>query len=1015
MCGKLPDWLSNRWARQVHRSREVTKCFPTFLDFVTFLTREADIACDPIVSTHCKLQPTNKIDKAQTQCTGKSLNTIRGSKCSFCDQVNHTIDKCFKFKAIPITDREAFVKEKGLCFGCLNKGHLSKECKQRLKCSVCSSKHPTPFHGNAKYKGSSNSNQEIPRGHNPHSKPEREIPPSTSSAPVTNSDSNSVVTSSHTSHFINDINVSKSTMVVPVYLSHESDPCREILTYALLDTQSDTTFVTESVASQLGISGVDTTLCLTTMTSENSIVRCKRLSGLRARCHSGGSFVQLPPSFTRECIPAEHRNIPVPEMADRWPYLRPMISKLMPKSSCGIGLLIGYNCPKALTPREVIPPIGDGPFAQRTDLGWGIIGLIGEDASIESEQAQHVCSQTGSRIVLRTTSKELVSPLDVLKFFAREEGCVIDKALSQDDVKFMKIMQSGVTKVDGHYQMPLPFRNPNPTIESNKVLAIQRLRGLVRRFKRDDEYFQHYVVCMKDVISSGYAEPVPLNEIDGDGTCYYLPHHGVCNPNKPGKVRVVMDASAKHKGLSLNDYLVTGPDLMNSLVGVLCRFREERIAVTCDIKGMFHQFKVDPSHRNYLRFLWFKDHDYRQEIVEYRSTVHLFGLASSPAVANFGLKKAATDNEALFGSDVAEFIHHNFYVDDGLISLPSEEAAVSLIDRSIKLCASSGLTLHKFMSNSSHVLESFDEFQSDTQKDIDFGEGRLPLQRALGVRWCVESDTFKFRVTVKEHVFTRRGVLSTVCSIFDPLGMIAPVVLQGKIILQQMCRDHLDWDEPIPEHLYAPWEKWLSNLPSLENISVERCVKSHDRPQVHRFELHHFSDGSKLAFGQCSYLRLVFVDGSVECRLLMAKSRVAPLRTTTIPRLELSGAVLSAAVSQMLESELGYPNVTHRFYTDSKIVLGFISNDSKRFHVYVSNRVQQIRDVSEPSQWSYVHTSQNPSDAASRGCTAAELVDSTWFSGPEFLYEPHLQLLAKIGSDHRCISRSRRVRTQGQG
>ena len=449
----------------------------------------------------------------------------------------------------------------------------------------------------------------------------------------------------------------------------------------------------------------------------------------------------------------------------------------MPKSDCGVGLLIGYNSPKALTPREVIPSDGYGPFAQKTDLGWGIIGLIRDNSNSSA-----IDGGGYGQIVLKTTAKEMISPQEVYKFFGREEGSCDDGKFSQDDVKFMKLMDEGVTKTaDKHYQMPLPFRDSNVTPANNKFMAVQRLKALTKRFRKDPKHWEQYVKVIKGLVDKGYAELVPESELNEDTVAYYLPHHGVYNPNKPGKLRVVMDASAKFQDSSLNDMLLSGPDLMNGLVGVLCRFRQNTVAFMCDIEGMFHQFRVNPEHRNFLRFFWFKNDNYDEQMLILRSTVHLFGAVSSPAVANYGLKKAASDNEERYGSIVVKFFHKNFYVDDGLISLESESEAIDLIQASRALCQESGLHLHKFISNSRKVLETVPaEDRSDTVKELDLTHDPLPMERELGVRWCIESD---FRVYVDKDKSTRRGILSRVCSKFNPLGFIAPIVLQCKLII----------------------------------------------------------------------------------------------------------------------------------------------------------------------------------------------------------------------------------------
>lgn len=160
-----------------------------------------------------------------------------------------------------------------------------------------------------------------------------------------------------------------------------------------------------------------------------------------------------------------------------------------------------------------------------------------------------------------------------------------------------------------------------------------------------------------------------------------LPSFGVYNPRKPGKIRIVFDSSARYDGVSLNDVLLTGPDLNNSLLGVLLRFRKEQVAVTGDIEHMFHCFVVKEEHRNYLWFLWFRNNDMNSDIVDYRMKVHVFGNTPSPAVAIYGLRRAAREEEDSYGSDVRKFVEEDFYVDDALKSFATEEEAISVLQR----------------------------------------------------------------------------------------------------------------------------------------------------------------------------------------------------------------------------------------------------------------------------------------------------------------------------------------------
>ncbi|XP_006812172.1 uncharacterized protein LOC102802124 [Saccoglossus kowalevskii] len=541
-----------------------------------------------------------------------------------------------------------------------------------------------------------------------------------------------------------------------------------------------------------------------------------------------------------------------------------------------------------------------------------------------------------------STKDQIVSPLDVVKLLESDfnETRTDEVYMSQEDFRFMKIIENGIHKGDdGLYTMPLPFKHDKPKLPDNKIMAENRLQYLRRRFKSDPKYLNDYKVFMQSIISAGDAELVEKQE-EEVGHVWYIPHHGVYHLKKPGKIRVVFDCSARYKGTSLNDHLLQGPDQINFLVGVLCRFRKEKIAIMCDIERMFHRFRVAEQDRDFLRFLWWKNDDIDSDPVVYKMRVHLFGAVSSPVCANYGLKRIAKDNQQ-YGSDVVYFVNRNFYVDDGLQSVESVSKAVKLIQDVHDLCAEGNLRLHKFVSNSRDTMESIPiSEQAQSIKDLDLSSSDLPVERALGVEWCGESDSFQFRPAIRNHSPTRRGILSTVASIFDPLGFLAPLVLCGKCILQEMCKKGMEWDEPLPDNLSTKWESWLSEIPKLADLKIRRCYKPECFEDLKKVELHHFSDASLTGYGQCSYLRLVDVHSNIHCSLVLGKARVTPLKPVTVPRLELQAAVTSIKVSNFLNKELDYENIDNFYWTDSKVVLGYIGNDARRFHIYVANHIE---------------------------------------------------------------------------
>ena len=417
---------------------------------------------------------------------------------------------------------------------------------------------------------------------------------------------------------------------------------------------------------------------------------------------------------------------------------------------------------------------------------------------------------------------------------------------------------------------------------------------------------------MKNLISKEYAEKIPPDEINRqDGLVWYLPHHPVVHPQKPGKVRVVFDCSAEHEGVSLNSNLLQGPDLTNTLLGVLLRFRQGNIAVMADIEAMFHQVRVVCNHSDLLRFIWWPSGDFEGPAEEYRMRVHLFRAASSPSCCNFALKQTAKDNTTGFDKDVLDTVRQNFYVDDCLKSLDSVEEAIDKSNQLCHLLSLGGFRLTKWVSNSREVIHSIPESErATTVKLLSMEE--LPVERALGMKWNTETDRFEFGIAIKDRPATRRGILSVVSSIYDPLGLVAPFVLP----------------------------------------------------------------------------RQVDVLGEIHCTLMMAKSRFRPLKQISIPRLELSAALVSTCLNYMIRKELTITLDDSVFWTDSTAVLRYIRNEDKRFHTFVANRIAKIRDATVPSQWEYVDTNKNPADHLSRGMSAKPfLKNKQWLMGPEFLWQ----------------------------
>ncbi|XP_041427144.1 uncharacterized protein LOC121396364 [Xenopus laevis] len=559
--------------------------------------------------------------------------------------------------------------------------------------------------------------------------------------------------------------------------------------------------------------------------------------------------------------------------------------------------------------------------------------------------------------------------------------------MSIEDRLFLEIMNQGMTKDKSKsWVAPLPFRPQRQRLPDNKELVYNRFISLKHKLQKTPEMKEHFFTFMEGIFQNNHAEMAPaLRDLEER---WYLPTFGVYHPKKLGQIRVVFDSSARCESLSLNDVLLSGPDLNNRLLEVLLRFRKDSIAFMADIQQMFHCFLVKEEHRNYLRFFWYRNNDPNEDIVEYRMRVHIFGNSPSPAVTIYGLRLSAQEGEAKYGSDARSYVEKDFFVDDCLKSTPTNESAISLLKRTREMLALSNLRLHQIASNSRELMEAFsNQDHASDLKDLDLDTDSLPLQRSLGLLWNFKADTFTFQINKEEKPFTRRGVLSTINSLYDPLGFVTPVTIQDyKIMLRDLTTEMSDWDDPLPTEKKDLWTSWKKSLEALTSLHVTRPYASIPSTEVKMQKLHIFCDASIKAITAVAYLKTI--DAKEQCHVgfVMSRAKLTPLREHTIPRLELCAAVLVVELAEMITSGMGLEIEEVEFHTDSKVVLGYICNEIRRFYVYVSNRVLRIRRSTSPQQWHYVSTQHNAADHATRSVAACHLKATTWFTGPAFLY-----------------------------
>lgn len=319
----------------------------------------------------------------------------------------------------------------------------------------------------------------------------------------------------------------------------------------------------------------------------------------------------------------------------------------VPHINADVDLLVGTNASKLMEPWEVVNSQADGPYAVKTLLGWVINGSV--QGCNDGETG---CPSVHANRTVVDRIEELLTSQYNYDF--NERSATEQEEMSREEKRFLDIMERSAQLEIGHYKLQLPFRREDVTMPNNVSVALQRILGLKKKLQRNTSFHEEYTNFITDAINNGYAEQVPQHQLLAiKGKVWYLPHHGVYHPRKH-KLRVVFDCGAAYKGVSLNSQLLQGPNLTSSLVGVLMRFRQERVALMADIKAMFHQVQVTEEHVDFLRFLWWPEGNLEQDLKEYRMTVHLFGAVSSPSCACFALRKTAEDNKTNFSLDVIE-------------------------------------------------------------------------------------------------------------------------------------------------------------------------------------------------------------------------------------------------------------------------------------------------------------------------------------------------------------------------
>ena len=501
------------------------------------------------------------------------------------------------------------------------------------------------------------------------------------------------------------------------------------------------------------------------------------------------------------------------------------------------------------------------------------------------------------------------------------------------------------------------------------------------------EKLNEYHTVMEQQLEEGILELVP--EVPTGEVIHYIPHQAVIREEAEStKMRIVYDCSAKQnpQAPSLNDCLEVGPPLQPAIFDILLRNRLKPFCITGDIKKAFLQIKISPADRDALRLLWY-DNLKERNIVQYRFTRVIFGSGPSPYILGATLEKHIGQYEEKYPNTVNELLQ-NTYVDDVQSGGDGKEELLKFKEEATQIMNEGGFQLHKWHGNIPGIEKLSTSEVEEPQENSTYAKltvGTQPHEsKILGVPWNKEEDTFSINFAktlkgVEEGPLTKRKMLSAINSIFDLLGIAAPVVIVGKILYSEVCLRKLRWDEEVPVDIQKPWTKWLNDMKECPHVSIPRSVVG---VGLTRVVLHGFSDASKLAVSVAVYAVTTHIAAPVQQRLLVAKSRIAP-KDQSIPRLELVAAHTLSRLMHHVKEVLKDERVEeYHCWVDSTTVLYWIKGQGT-WSQFVRNRTKAIQDK-KYLQWHHVPTADNPSDQGSRGMVPSKMGE-LWFRGPKWL------------------------------
>ncbi|XP_064625956.1 uncharacterized protein LOC135486787 [Lineus longissimus] len=606
---------------------------------------------------------------------------------------------------------------------------------------------------------------------------------------------------------------------------------------------------------------------------------------------------------------------------------------------------------------------GDGPTVQYSNLGCFVSGPL-FPVKIEHSviTSANRINTTANEHIIEDNDPEIQS---LEEFINSSTLQPTDENDTDFDEQFKSDFMQKIEFKDGNYSVPLPWRPDHAELLTNRRECEARLRQVMARLRKLN-LLNNYTQVMQENLDKGFISEGSPDDCD---TGHYLPHFPVLRDSETTPLRIVFDASSGSP--SLNSCLYEGPNMLQDLTELIMLFRTKRIGLSADIARAFLAVHLLESERKWVRFLWYKDNDVSKELIPYHCNTVIFGNVSSPFALAITLHKHLSS----YDTPVAKDMKTKFYVDNLLTGVDSNQEALDYFQESREIMNHASFNLRQWSSNSETLDERIRSEGVQTKSDI---------VGVLGLKWDTKSD--QISVAKKDlkssGELSKRKVTSQTASIFDPLGIVAPLTVPAKSYVNNLWRGQKTWDEHLSITERQEWETIKQESLSLTHmLSIPRWLGGDTSKPL---QIVVFCDACPTTAIGC----VAYAKQNNKVALIGSKNKVISEKNVnfTVPKLELMAMVLGVNYAETLRNTYitQYQTIEVVYSTDSEIALYWLRSN-KKLKQFVHNRVQTIRQKSDLTSWYHVSTKQNAADILSRGATHQELKDSSWLQGPKWL------------------------------